>query len=378
MGRLPKDKTVDDKSSDILTPQYQATSYLDANKKEHYNYEKIHNYKVPASSLQLTFEMGGGLPPGAHRGTGIQSGGKTSQYLDFMFNFLKEKKRRGLYVKCEGRLSKEMQERSGIKFVINPKEWLDGTCLVFECNIFEVIFGFIRELITNNPTEIEYYFMLDSLDNMVRREDLEKTFEDSAKVAGGALITSVFLKKTGLALEKRGHIAVFISQIRDEIKINQYDKSTPRQGNASGGHAVEHAANYVLNFLPRFGDDYIRENPSDKNSKIIGHFAKVQLLKTDNEKNLVTVKYPIKYWRTGGKSVWIEQEIIDMMLTWGLLEKKASWLSVSSVLIDELKAQNIDIPQQLQGIDNWRKWFEDNSNATEYLFNKFVKLINGK
>lgn len=374
MARLPKEN----KEKNILTPQEQALSYLKDNKNDHYNFEKTHDYKVPASSLQLTYELGGGLTPGAHRAVGITRGGKSSQSLDFMFNFFKEKKRRGLYVKSEGRLSKEMRDRTGIKYVFDPVEWEDGTCLVFECNIFEVIFGFIKELITNNPLEIEYFFIFDSLDSMIRHEDVDKPFDEAARVAGGPLITSVFLKKVGLALAKRGHIGIFISQVRDEIKLNQYVKTLPRQGQSAGGFAIQHQADVVMDFQPRFGGDLIQENPSDKNSKIVGHFVKVQLLKTNNEKDLVTVKYPVKYWRTGGNSVWIEQEIVDLMLMWNLLEKSGSWLSISQTLIDELKSVNINMPDKLQGIDNVRKWLEDNPDATKFLYNKFSQLIKGE
>ena len=223
----------------VISPEAQALSYLKANKADHYNFEEEQTDITPTSSLICTAAMDGGVRPGAHRALGLAAGGKTSATLDMMLNFLRKddgKGRRGFYVKSEGRLSPEVMARSGIKFTTDPEQWKDGVCFIFESNVFEAVFGFMGDLIRNNPTKTRYFFILDSLDMMAKRADLEKGLEDAAQVAGGALITSVFLKKTSAALAKRGHYCWFISQVRDSIKINPYEKSNPRQGMSSGGH----------------------------------------------------------------------------------------------------------------------------------------------
>lgn len=372
-----KDK-LDETEQKILTPSEQALSFLKRNKDDHYNFEEDNYYKVPSSSLNLNLELSGGLPVGAHRATGINSGGKTSCSLDFMFNFLKiNKTNKGVYFKCEGRLSPEIQARSGIEFVTDVTKW-NNNALVVESNVYEMVFGFIRDLIINNPTKTKYFFVIDSMDNMVKREDLEKSFEESAQVAGGALLTSVFLKKTSLALAKRGHIIIFVSQVRDEIKINQYQQTTPRQGKSSGGHAIEHNSSIVLDFLPRFGDDLIRENSTDKNSKIIGHLCKICLIKTDNEKNLVKLCYPIKYGRTGGQSVWKEREIFQQLLIWEFLKKsaeKSAWLVWEPSLRQELLKIDENAPEKTQGEDKVCEYLESNPSVSRYLYEKFVGII---
>ncbi len=170
----------------------------------------------------------------------------------------------------------------------------------------------------------------------------------------------------------------FISQVRESIKLNPYEKTPQRQGNASGGHAVEHAGDYVLDFLPRFGDDIIRENPSDKSSKIIGHYCKLKIVKSNNEKYGVEVRYPIKYGRTGGTSVWVEREIADMLMAWELCEKKGSWLSFVSTLREEVKEHTkIDLPEKLQGMDNLYNYLEEQPKVVAYLFERFTKMIAG-
>jgi RecA/RadA recombinase len=363
-----------------VSPEQQIASFLKANKQDHYNFEEDNHYQIPSSSLSLMSAMDGGINPGAHRATGVTTGGKTSCTLDFMYHFLNNGTGyRGVYIKAEGRLSSEMKMRSGITFVNDPEQWKDGTCFVFETNVYEAVFGFIGELIRNNPSKSRYFFIIDSLDMMAKRDDLAKPLEEAGQVAGGALITSVFLKKTSAALSKRGHFCWFISQVRDSIKINPYEKSAPRQGGASGGHAVEHAGDYVLEFLPRYNDDLIRENPSDKSSKPIGHYCKLRIVKSNNEKYGVEVRYPIKYGRKNASSVWVEREIIDLLLSWEQIEKKGAWFKMAATLRDEIKENTgVEIPEQIQGIDNLYKALEDNKKASDYLFNKLYKMLSNK
>ena len=54
-------------------------------------------------------------------------------------------------------------------------------------------------LVKENEDDKKYMFIVDSVDALCRQNDYEKPFEDSEQVAGGALITSVFLKKDGAA-----------------------------------------------------------------------------------------------------------------------------------------------------------------------------------
>lgn len=379
MGRPPKNKEIEEENDGVLIPEQQALNYLKANKENHYNFEEDNFSKIPSSSLILNGALGGGLPFGAHRFIGINSGGKTSCALDFMMNFLKgNEERRSVYFRCEGRLSQELRIRSGVEFTLNPSDWKNNICLIFDSNVYETVFGFIRDLIINNPSKVKYFFVLDSLDNMVKKDDLAKPLEEASMVAGGALITSVFLKKTAIALAKRSHIAIFVSQIRDEIKINQYQQTTQRQGKSSGGHAIEHNASTVIDFLARYNDDLIRENPSDRNSKIIGHRCKIRLIKTDNEKNLTEISYPICYGRKGGKSVWREYEIIDMLLMWNMLARKGekgAWFNFEEKILAELKQIDNEFPEKIQGLDNLRQTLEEKPNITEYLYNKFSNLL---
>lgn len=356
-------------------------SFLKENKEDHYNFEDEVYYKVSTGSLNLDIATSGGLSPGLHRFIGMNEGGKTSEALEVAKNFLKTvENSRALLFKAEGRLSREIKERSGIKFVTDPKEWVDGTCFVFECNIFETVSELMKDLINANNENKRYIFILDSVDGLITKGDKDKTLSEATKVAGGAVISSMLMKKISLALSKRGHMAIFISQVRSDIKLDPYAANKEvRQTSATGGNALLHFANWILEFEPRYNKDLILEKPNEKydpiKNKIIGHNVKIAVKKSTNESTNSKIQYPIKYGRREGSSVWKEYEVIDQILSWEFASAKGAWVTFSDEIIDELKKSNIELKKQHQGVDNLRLYLEENKSITDYFYNKFVSTL---
>ena len=65
------------KIKDIKTTDQIAKFLSDKdNQKYHYNFHEADDYKISSGSLNLDIALGGGLPSGAHRFTGINEGGK--------------------------------------------------------------------------------------------------------------------------------------------------------------------------------------------------------------------------------------------------------------------------------------------------------------
>ena len=366
------------KSSDVLG------SFLKQNQNDHYNFEEAVDYKVSSGSLQLDLHLGGGLGPGLHRFVGMNEGGKTSSALSFMKNFLEKiPKGKGFYIKAEGRLSNDMMQRSGIKFVFSAEEWQDGTCFVFESNIYETVVDVMRQLVAKNDEGNVYYFLLDSVDGLISKGDLDKSFEDSNKVAGGAVIAANFMKRLSIGLAKRGHMAVFISQVRADIKLDPYSKAPVRQTTATGGNALLHFANWILEFEPRYKGDLILQNPADNkidinSNPIIGHFAKVTVKKSPIEKTNLTIAYPIRYGRTNGNSIWVEKEVVDMLYVWEFINKKMSWITITEEFKELLAENNLELPEKIQGNDNLFKLIEDNKELLSFLTSYFKKTINNE
>lgn len=355
-----------------------ADDFLKKNKKFHYNYEKEIYYKVSSGSHLLDLELEGGFCPGIHRFTGINEGGKTSSALAVMKNFLAMPNARAIYFKTEGRLGPEMRERAGVTFVFDPKEWVDGTCLVFECNIYETVASFIRELIDKNEEGKLYNFLIDSMDGLIPEADLDRPFADASKVAGGAVISSALMKKVGIPLPKFGHMAVLISQVRADIKLDPYSKVPIRQTTATGGNALLHYANWILEFEPRFKKDLILENNKEAynslTNKILGHYAKATIKKSPNEKTNNVVSYPICHGRKNGTSVWNEKEIGDMLIIWGLVTKKGGWFYFDADLINEALEAGVELAEKVQGMPNLHKLIEDDKKIGSFLVGLLNKM----
>jgi RecA/RadA recombinase len=372
MSRKSKDESTE--AGSILTSQEQLKSFLKQNKESHYNFEETIDYRVSSGSLIFDYKLGGGLGTGLHRFVGMNEGGKTSCALQFMKNFLDtQKDGKGFYIKAEGRLSKEMIERSGVKFVFSEDEWVKGTCFVFESNIYETVFDALRLLVGKNDEKNRYFFLLDSVDGLIRKGDLDKTFEESQKVAGGAVIAADLMKRMSISLQKRGHICIFISQVRADIKLDPYSKAPIRQTSATGGNALLHFANWIIEFEPRFKGDLIlqdeKANYDEYKNPYIGHVVKITVKKSTNEKTNSVIKYPIRYGRKNGTSNWIEKEIFDFLLMWNFAEQKGAWINFEEDFLNILKdAGFTDFPEKIQGSAKFENLMNDNEALKKFLF----------
>jgi len=355
------------KTTENITPLDQIQSYLNDHKDEHYNFEKEPHYVVSSGSLLLDIEMSGGIRPSIIRASGVSEGGKTSCALSFARNFQQTiDNSMVVYIKSEGRLSPEMLERSGL-------DTSEEKLFIYKSNIFESVLQLMRELIMNNPTECKYFFIIDSMDAMVPKKDMDRSFEDSDKVAGGSVLSSNFLKKMALGLSTKGHICFMISQVRSKVSINQYEKTDPKLTNASGGNALLHYSDWILEFQPRYGGDTI----PPKDDKPEGHYCKIVFRKSSNEKTGTVVRYPIKYGRTGGRSVWVEYEVLLMLLQWKMAEAKGAWIIVADEVIQELKEAGMEMDSKHQGMDNFRKYLEREQEICNYLFTKLKNALQG-
>jgi len=358
-------------------------NFLKNNKEDHFNYEEQVSYRVSSGSLEFDHHLDGGFGPGLHRFVGMNEGGKTSASLEVMKNFLKMPKSKAVYFKAEGRLSDEMIKRCGVKFVSTHEEWEEGTCFVFESNIYETVVDLMRQLVSSNEEKNKYCFVLDSVDGLIKKADNAKTFEESSQVAGGANIAATFMKKMSIALGKRGHMAIFVSQVRADIKLDPYSKAPIRQTTATGGNALLHFANWIIEFEPRFGGDQILLNPSvkkmdPKTNPAIGHYAKVVVKKSPNEKTNTRISYPIRYGRTGGNSIWVEKEVVGTLEAWEFIKKAGAWISITEDFREVLSEGGFELPEKVQGENKLFSLIEDDSALCQYLVAYFKKMFSGQ
>ena len=186
-----------------------------------------------------------------------------------------------------------------------------------------------------------------------------------------------------IALAKRGHIAIFISQVRADIKLDPYSKAPVRQTTATGGNALLHFANWIIEFEPRFGGDNILLNPSNKKmdpktNPAIGHYAKVVVKKSPNEKTNTRISYPIRYGRTGGNSIWVEKEVVGTLEAWEFIKKAGAWISITEDFREILNEGGFSLPEKVQGENKLFSLIEDDSALCQYLVAYFKKMFSGQ
>lgn len=356
-------------------------SFLKSEKENHYNFEEEVNWKVSSGSLNLDSVLGGGFPPGVNRFCGSSEAGKSSAALEVARNFLKMPNSRALYIKAEGRLGKEVRDRSGLTYVWTADEWTDGTVFVYESNIYESALDIINLFIRNNPEKKRIIFILDSVDGLIKKDDLDKALSDSMKVAGGAVIASNFLKRVSIPLAKRGHMFLPLSQVRAEIKLDPYAKTAQSLTSSTGGNALEHYPNWVLEFERGWNADKILRNEKEKfhpqNNPIVGHYARAIIRKSTNESTGTLVRYPIKHGRTGGTSIWVEREIVEQLLAWGLVFKDKNTFKFDEQFYIEQGLEELGIGPKAVGMANLYALFEGNEEATQKLYKFFLKHNEG-
>jgi hypothetical protein len=181
-------------------------------------------------------------------------------------------------------------------------------------------------------------------------------------------------------LAKRGHIAVFVSQVRADIKLDPYSKAPIRQTSATGGNALLHFANWILEFEPRFNGDLILQDPNNKRIDLeknpaIGHWAKVTVKKSPNEKTNLQIPYPIRYGRKNGTSIWVEKELVDLLYAWEFMNRSGAWVKPSDDFIELVKELNLEIPENFQGEKGLFKFIEDNPSLIKFLSSYFKNSI---
>jgi RecA/RadA recombinase len=369
--------------------------YLKTHEEDHYNNNKEdYDYRVSTGSLKLDKETGGGLSAGIHRLCGPYESGKSSESFEILANFLDTvENSRGLYVKAEGRLSKTMMKRVGRSFVTEIEDWKPGTILILKSNIYETIANFIYLLVHKNESNFRYCVVIDSMDGMNLKADMIKAennankkpeaSQEQEKVAGAPLLTKLFLKKMSLPIGELGHMILMISQVSADIKIDKYSKGSGRKLSGTGGNAALHFANWIFDFLSPSRADFICKSSDDAvkidadKNPILGHWVRVIIRKSDNEKTGYTFAYPVKRNVYGKSSIWRSMEVVDKMLEWELISKKGAWFTFHETAIERSKKAGSELPVKVQGLhavydmfdkdtelaDLWYKYFLDNDVA---------------
>ena len=350
---------------------------------DHFNDIITISTKISTGSLFLDGILGGGISTGTScRLIGGHSAGKSSQSLLLMYNYLQTiPNSKGFYIQAEPRFSENLQQRSGLKFVYNAKEWEVGTVFVFVCNIFEAIAstleGILRIMHENNQN---LCCILDSLDQLILRRDLvEKEIQDGMKVAGIPLMTKLFYRRLGLKINKYNCLMILISQASAFIDANSYGpKAPPRPVNASGGAAAAHCMDVIIEYTPRYNKHLILEDnekpPDMVKNKILGHKCPIIIRKSTNETDSLSCEINIKHGQKIN-CIWRSIEVSQVALQWEMVKREKNTLKFTNDIIEQAKQDGIELKQEIVGENKFYNYFDENKDVCDWFYNKFKNLL---
>ena len=156
------------------------------------------------------------------------------------------------------------------------------------------------------------------------------------------------------------------------MSVNHYAKEDPKLSNNSGGNALQHYANWILEFQ---SNHYTSSKFFGKDKEeAIGHMCKIAIRKSMTENVGRIVEYPIKYKSENG-SVWVEREIISQLGAWEMIKKSGAWIAFNEETLKDLKGAGHEVEEKFQGEDNLLRYLEENPEVTQYFFDKFKTTL---
>ena len=376
-SKKKEDSSNEADSKDMLS------SFLKNNEENHFNYLQPEEVTISSGSLGLDTLIkvrSGSFVRVCGKGSEL---GKTSQCFVFSQNYMdKIEKSKTIFIKAEARLTPEMQKRTGMKFVTDPSDWEYGTVFVFSCNVFETIASLIESILPKmHEAGEKLCIILDSLDGVILKSDKEKNLwngDENVKVAGVPLLTKILFKRLALKIVHFDALFLITSQYTADIKLDPYSKTPPRQSDGAGGSAINHQSDITLSYQPRYGGDYILEKPNEKpdpvKNKVLGVYATIEIKKSSTDVTGSKVKIPIKKGRSGC-AIWVEKEVVDMIISFELVTKKGAWYSFSESIVLMAKDDGVEIQTQHQGMSSLYDYIENNKSVFEWLLKKVKEII---
>jgi hypothetical protein len=309
--------------------------------------------------------------------------GKSSQGFVFLENYMKTMPNsKCLYVKAEGRLSKDKSAKTGLKFVYDIEDWTEGTVFVVCSNIAEPIFKLIVDTVHDAYHAGERIaWMIDSMDGLILEDDLKKGVTSGGMVAGVPKLTKLLFRHLALPNMHYDALGIITGQYAAQIKIDTYSPTAPNQGSSSGGSSQQHQADYVFEYQPVNQGDLILENdalkPDKFTNKILGKFARIKILKSADDVTGNMYSVPIRRGEQykGSLQVWQSKEVADLLIGYQLLSKGGAWLTFEADIIESAKSEGVELQEKINGINKLYNYLEEDSAAMEFLKKKILAII---
>lgn len=346
----------------------------------HFNFVKRQETRIPSGSLildsHIQVKSGQILRMG-----GPAEVGKTSQSLLFANNYMKAvPKSKTIYVNAEAKFGREIQDRMGYKFTMNHEEWDYNTIFIYQTNDFNTICDTLKPLLLNMAEKGERLcIIIDSVDMLKLQDTKDKEIGKNKRPAGVNWLTKEMLRQLGQQIQAYDALLIMITQYAATFTADQYAAADPHMMGGNNTHALNHECTYALYYRQRGYKDYITEKgedtaPDPEKNKILGVYAKVDIKKSATNETGYTLKIPIKKAKIGN-SIWVEKELVDVMLTLGLIQKNSSWFNFAPNIMADAKTAKIEVKEKFQGLNTIYDYLEANAPITQWLFDKIINVI---
>lgn len=368
-----KEEEVDSSTSDLLS------SLLKEHADDHFNDIIPVNKLISTGSLKLDQYVkvrSGGVVRLTAR---VPESGKTSESFVLAGNFMATMpKAKTLYVKAEGRLSPEIQARTGLTFVTKGADWKPGTVFILSSNTFETVADFIIKLSKEMHEKGEHLcVIIDSLDGLILKADKDTKGIAGGMVAGVPKLTKLLFRHLALPITHYDILLLITGQYSADIAIDPYAQKVPRLGDSAGGSSVPHQCDYVLSYAPRYPSDNILEDedarPDPIKNKILGVWVTIDIKKSATDTSGTRVRIPIKKGRVGC-AIWVEKEVVDIALQEQMIKKSGAWFSFHQAFADEAKAAGIELKDKIQGLASLYDYFEQDKTVCDWFKTKISSL----
>ena len=310
---------------------------------------------VSTGSLKFDIFLNGGYRCGLARFGAFSEHGKSAQGLTWAREWLMKYPETGIiiYIDAEARMTYEKVSETGITDLPHFKwndpnaedldfedpETFNGNFLHLPFNEYDKVADYITALCRSNAylkpkLRKRFFFVFDSLDAFILSTDVEKSFSQPEKIGAAQTISATLAKKTAPYTARYGHHFHVLSQMR--ANINTTNPNSPKT-KMSGGNAILHASNLTGEIKKDWSQKLIYENPTastkELKGKVIGRIHVIYFHKTFNNKTHQTLEIPILY----GKGVWLEAEIIDVLLSYGGIIKTGATCNLAPHLLSEIE-----------------------------------------
>lgn len=274
---------------------------------------------IPTGSLILDLNIKGYPKGKIIEVMGEESLGKSTLGLKFLAQF---NGKPTLYIDSEGSLDRDYARRLGVDtsmmIVSSPETIEEGITILLD------LVGMVEGVV------------FDSVAEFATKKEIEGDIGDN-----DIGIKAKLMSKAIRRLKAKEHTAtvMFINQTRENPGITYgSNRVTP------GGKALRFASHLRLDL---YGKELIK-----KGEEVIGHLINLKILKNKTGTPLAKIQIPVIY---DGYGISLEQEVLDLCIEKGIIEKKGAWFAHNGTNIAQgsencriLLKNNPEFRQQLE------------------------------